>query len=98
MQTGVRSGILLMVVGLWLVLSSTRRDDSQRTLIDHITGKAATWTAGVAPAGRPGSPLAALQAAPGGFIPASAANASPTAAAQAASPNPTGVAAHGGTF
>lgn len=42
MQTGVRSGVLLAVLGLWLVMRSTHQDQSGRTLIDHILGKTAT--------------------------------------------------------
>lgn len=43
-QSGVRSGLLLMVVGLFIVLRSTRRDASGRTLVDHILGKNAPPT------------------------------------------------------
>lgn len=38
MNTGVRSGVLLAVVGLWLIMRSTHGDANNRTLINHILG------------------------------------------------------------
>ncbi len=37
--TGVRSGLLLALVGLWLIMRATHQDQSGRTLIDHILSK-----------------------------------------------------------
>lgn len=38
-QTGVRSGVLLFVLGLWVLTRTVNKDASGRTLIDHILGK-----------------------------------------------------------
>lgn len=42
-QTGVRSGILLLVVGLWVLMRTVTRDQSGRTLIDHLLSKQPNW-------------------------------------------------------
>jgi hypothetical protein len=46
----VRSGILIAVVGTWLVLRTVRKDASGRNLVDRITGASADTPAGDAPA------------------------------------------------
>jgi hypothetical protein len=53
-MTGVRSGILLAVIGLWLVMRTTHQDASGRTLIDHIIGKAGLSPGQVAAGVKPG--------------------------------------------
>lgn len=61
-QSGVRSGLLLMVVGLFIVLRSTRRDAGGQTLVDHLLG--IHHTPGVAPGITPAQ-AATLPPAPG---------------------------------
>jgi hypothetical protein len=39
--TGVGTGLLLAVLGLWLVLRTVNTDSTGRTLIDYLTGAAA---------------------------------------------------------
>lgn len=46
MNTGVRSGVLLAVIGVWIIMRATHKDSTKtadfpdgRTLIDHIIGK-----------------------------------------------------------
>ncbi|PZS12311.1 MAG: hypothetical protein DLM64_05160 [Solirubrobacterales bacterium] len=48
MNTGVRSGVLLAVIGVWIIMRATHKDSTKtadfpdgRTLIDHIIGKQA---------------------------------------------------------
>ncbi|HWD76925.1 MAG TPA: hypothetical protein VG371_17440 [Solirubrobacteraceae bacterium] len=53
-MTGVRSGLLLAVIGLWLVMRTTHQDASGRTLIDHIIGKTGLSTGQVAAGVQPG--------------------------------------------
>lgn len=52
MGTGVRSGILLAVLGVWLIMRATHQDSTKQTLIDHILN-----------AGAPNPKQAALDAA-----------------------------------
>jgi hypothetical protein len=54
MRTGVRSGLLLAVVGLWLIMRATHQDQSGRTLIDHIIGQAGLSPGQVAAGVKPG--------------------------------------------
>jgi len=49
-QTGVRSGILLAVIGLFVLLRTVNQDQSGRTLIDHILGPGKAKAAAAAPA------------------------------------------------
>lgn len=37
-STGVRSGLLLSILGVWLIMRATHQDATHRTLIDHILG------------------------------------------------------------
>lgn len=62
MRTGVRSGLLLAIVGLWLVMRTTHQDQSHRTLIDHILGKAGLSPGQVAAGVKLGQPVTPGQA------------------------------------
>jgi hypothetical protein len=35
----MRTGILLAVIGIWVVLRTVRTDAQGKTLVDHVTGK-----------------------------------------------------------
>jgi hypothetical protein len=49
-DTGISGqGILMIVVGLWLLLRTVNKDSSGRTLIDHIVGQPAQNALGPAP-------------------------------------------------
>lgn len=37
----MRTGLLLAIIGLWLLLRTVRKDSSGRTLADRIMGKSA---------------------------------------------------------
>jgi hypothetical protein len=54
MTTGVRSGLLLAVIGLWFVMRTTHQDASGRTLVDHIIGKTGLSSGQVAAGVKPG--------------------------------------------
>jgi hypothetical protein len=56
-QTGLRSGLLLAVVGLWVLLRTINADSTGRTLVDHLIGNKAKKT--------PASALPAAAAATG---------------------------------
>ena len=82
-QSGVRSGLLLLVIGLFVILRSTRQDSSGRTLVDHLLGKVSTAPA-LAPALTPAQK--AQPAAP--VTPAPAKNAGPLAKTYIPTPAP----------
>ncbi len=65
MGTNVRSGILLAVLGLWLVLRTTSQDQSGRTLVDHILTKAPDWSKAKAPTIYPSSAAGVIALTPG---------------------------------
>ncbi len=52
--TGVRSGLLMIVLGVWILLRVTRHDSSGRTLADHILDPG-TGTGASSSASTPGS-------------------------------------------
>lgn len=42
-------GLLLFLVGLWLILRTVNKDSSERTLVDRITGTAGVPTTATRP-------------------------------------------------
>jgi hypothetical protein len=86
--TGVRSGILLLVIGVWVIMRTTHRDGTPtaafphgRTLIDHILGSSSSNSTSTgalpAPQALPGVP--AVPAATGAGTPPAIANPNPFA-------------------
>lgn len=88
-STGVRSGILLALVGLWLIMRTTHQDVSSRTLVDHILGKASSLktSATSTPAAAAATPPTATAITPTATaITPTVSNVTPTAGARSAPP------------
>lgn len=86
MATGVRSGVLLAVLGLWLIMRATHQDTtSHHTLIDKILGAGSGWTPAQVGAGQ----FRAQVAAAGGPTLMPLTPQEKAALAAATSPNPT---------